>query len=742
MAPFGICVLYQKNELSAERMYLVEPIIKKYIQDNGCRLDRNAIYFLEISSLERRHPRRDYSNLKRMSRSATIFVSQLNSTSCQYLQQIFFDAHPETVHVNSVSTATSLTYAKNLIRYQVPDIEIQRIYLYNIQRMPSCVIVYQPGVYYEDLSLTIQTAAMQAGIPTLRLLKENFDLGVINNFVTDPFSIVFVVDDPLTYIRSMQTDPTINQKRFQILISDAGVQQLTADASLLEYLNQHQTRLYQFFIDARQLALAQEYEAYINDPLHPVSTNVALLFIVFDWAVLISNTLPSHRLTRQIYLDLYLDSHLDNTNSIYGGYVYVPNNLEIATFYFVYQAVLYVGAEIASIPSSLPVKVFPWIHPVPEISRCFPKIMVSSSKMISKSSEIAAPSSLSPCENIGLCVLYDEDGFAAERCFEVKRIIRKYIQDNGLDMARNRLTFLQLSAAHNPDRDRRHLRAVSRCHKVFVSALGTGRCQYLTDIFFNRHLDCIHVNSFSTASELSVIPNLARFQASDTTVVKVYLYQIQLFPGNCVIVYEDGIYSTSLSLQIATATTQAGIPTLRIHKNEVTPAILNSFTTNNFTIVYVLGDISAQVAQLQADPTINQKNFQILVSDSASLDVPTDPGMINYLNSKQARLIQKFLTDRQLALATEYNQFINNPEHPVSTTMPFLLSCFDWAILVTNTMPSHRLTRLTYQNLQLNRSLENTNTIYGTYRYTPNGLVVDGFFFIYEERLYVGTAIN
>jgi hypothetical protein len=716
----GICVLYQKGEVSAERMYLVEPIINKYIRDNGIRLDRNSVFFLEISSEERRHPRRDHENLKRMSKLAKVFVSQLNSTSCEYLRRIFFDLYLDTVHISSFSTATSLIGVPNLIRYQVPDVEIRRIYLYNIQKFTgNCVIIYQKGIYYEDLSRSIEEATTQAGIPTLRLLKENFNLDRINEFVTDNFSIVFVVDDPLTYVRQMQTDPIINQKNFQILVSDTGVQQLTDDPSLLEYLNMRSARLFQFFINLRQLLIAQEYNNFIDDPLHPVSSNVDLLFICFDWAVLVTNTNLSNRLTRTVYLDVYLDKFLDNTNNIYGGYSYIPNNLQIDTFYFVYQSVLYIGEEVFSM-ASLPVKTRP--TPIAPVN-----------KIKSKSGF---------CRNIGICVLYDENGFAAERSFEVQRIIGKYIADNGLKIKRNRLDFLQLSATRDVELDARNLKEKSIKHKVFVSALGTGRCQYLADIFFNQNLDCLHLNSFSTAPQLSTIPNLARFQSPDSTVVGIYLYQIQLLPGNCVIVYEGGTYSTSLSLEIAIATTNAGIETLRIHRDDLTSEILNSFTTDNFTIVYILGIVMPEIAKLQADPTINQKNFQILTSDSASLDVPRDQSTVDYLNSKNARLIQNFLNDRQLEIWRDYSEFINNPSHPVSTIVSLFLSCFDWAVLVTNTEPKNRLTRLEYQNLQLNRFLENTNNIYGTYSYILNGLVISDFFFVYEDKIYVGNPID
>lgn len=715
----GICVVYQKDELSAGRMYLARPIIDKYIADNGIRLDRNSIYYLEISSFERRRPCRDFRHLFQMSKNATVFITHLNSTSIQYLQILFFNDFPETVLISSVSTSTSLTGIDNLLRYQAPDLEVQKIYLYNILKMTgNCVVIYQTGVYYEDLSLAITEAAIRAGVPTLRLNKTEFDLGLIGEFVDPIFTIIFMIDDPLTYVELMRQDPQINLKSFQILISDAGVQQLTSDPVMLAYLELRLTRLLQSFINPRQLALADEYENYINDPLHPVSANIALLFICFDWAVLVTNTALEYRSggapVRLQYLNNYLDQELDNIDNIYGGYTYIPDALLVNNFYYVYGGLLYVGQEVLGSSSS------------------------TTSHVSVKSRTKSSKSTF--CHNVGICVLYDAAGVAAERSFEVRNIIDKYIADTGTKIRRNRLQYLELTAGANPVIDRANLEKISRTSKTFVSALGTSRCDYLAKTFFNDNLECLHVNSFSTAASLSELPNLARYQTPDVDIVRVYMYQIRLFSSgsNCVLVYSGGPYSTDLSAQILAATTAAGIPTLRILLINLTMEILNQFTDDNFTIVYILDSVLAEIERLRADPEINLKNFQILVSDSAAGGTTSDPGLLAYLYSRTARVVQAFISDRQLAIQADFEQAINNPRHPVSSIISFFLACFDWAVLVTNTRDSFRLKRQLYMSLELDRFLNNTVNVYGTFRYVPDALLIDTFFFLYAERLYVG----
>jgi hypothetical protein len=714
----GICVVYEKGELSAERMRLVKPIIRKYIMDNGIRLDRNNVYFVGLSRADHRKPRLDYKKLKKMACCARVFVTQLNSSSCQYLQTIFFDTHPETVLISSVSTATSLSGVDNLLRYQISDAQIQKVYLYNIQKFgpaPSnnCIIIYEPGVYYEDLTRAIADATASAGISTLLQLKANFNLAQLNLFADDVFTIVFVVDDPLFYIDQLRLDPTINTKSFQILISDSGTQQLTNDPIMLAYLQRRETQLLQFFVNPSQLLLALEYEAYINNPRHPVSPNVAFLLACFDWGVLVTNTATPDRLRRSTYLNLYLDPRLDNINAIYGGYKYIPDSLRVQTFYYIYGAVLYVGASVNTLSGG------------------------SLNGGSLKKAQGSDPStSRGFCYNVGLCVLYDTLGFAAERSFEVKRIVAKYIADTGTKIRRNRLKYLAITGESTIDNA--NLTRTSRDARVFVSALGSGRCSYLAQTFFDTNLDCLHLNSFSTAAALSPLPNLARYQTPDITIVKVYLYQIQRLPGNCVIVYGGGIYSTGLSLEILKATTAAGIETLRILQTDLTPAILNEFTTDYFSIVYILDEVLSQIEILASDPLINQKTFQILVSDSAALDTTSDPALLTYLNQREARLIQTFVSARQLELATIYEASINNPDHPVSPIVAFFLACFDWGLLVTNTTDCHRLTRRTYLDLELDMDLNNKNTVYGAYRYVPGGLAIATFYFVYADLLYVG----
>lgn len=739
----GICVIYQKNEVIAERMRLVRPIIRKYIADNGVRLDRNSIYFLGISGgcnkclyMNKHRSCTDYQKLKAQNRRASVFVTDLNSTSCQYLINLFFQFHPESVLISSASTAASLRGVDNFLRYQVPDVSIQQIYLHKIQTWldpiemnalaPSartttgnCIIIYQPGIYYQDLSAAIAAGAAQAGIATLRLPKAQFDLAELNAFADPRFSLIFVIDDPFPYIQMLRLDPGINQKQFQILISDAGAQILTSDPLLLAYLDAHYTQVIQFFIRPRQLLLAATYEAYIHNPAHPVSPTLALLFVCFDWAVLVANTKIEARRSRLTYLDLYLDANSDNTDTVYGAYRFIPDALMVQTFYYIYGTTLYQGDEVLS-PSRRRLQV------VPELGL--------------KSEPSTSLGLDSFCQNVGLCVIYDDKGYAAERSFEVKRMIQHYIDQTGTRIQRNYLTYLTITG--DPEIDKARLQQLSRKVKVFVSALGTGRVNYLAQIFFNYNLDCLHLNSFSTAASLSPVPNLARYQTPDQAIVRVYLAQIERLPGNCVVVYGGGIYSTDLSLQITAATTAAGISTLRILERDLTPAKLNEFTTDYFSIVYILDLVISAIRQLQSDPVINQKTFQILISDSAALNTTSDPELLAYLNLRDARLIQTFISERQLALAAAYEAYIHNPEHPVSTLAGAFLATFDWAVLVTNTQESHRLTRQTYQDLELDRFLNNIDTVYGAYRYVPDRLELATFFFIYAETLYRGVKIT
>ena len=707
----GICVIYQKNAFSAEQMSLVKKIVKKYIDDMGLRRDRNNFHFLEILGPLAHKPRDDYQKLKCMSQCANIFVTHLDSTVCQYLQELFFTRHPSNVLIASNSTAISLGATDNLLRFQSSDSNITRVFLFLIRAaLANCVIVYQRGVYYEDLTESIYEAVTATGLKVLKILRENFDLQVIADFVDPAFNIVFILDNPLTYIQQIRADSFFDNYVFQILISDAGVEQLTDDPEFIAYLQQHSTQLIQYFINPQQASIAKQYQAYINNPLHPVSRNVAFLLACIDWAVLISNTDNSHRITRKDYLNLYLDAKNDNMAAIYGGYVYVPGDLTLRNFYFVYAGVLYFGFQIAGGSNSV-VEFTPSTSSSSCQSCCF-------------------------CHNVGICVLYDINGYAAERSFEVSKIIDKYIKDTGTKIRRNRLVFAEITGDSHTDAVT--LTKIKPMAKTFVSALGTGRCNYLAQTFFNNNLDCLHLNSYSTAASLSLLPNLGRYQTPDVQIVDVYFYEIRQVPGNCVIVYSGGIYSTELSAEIYAVTNGSGLPTLRILQQDLTPEILDAFTTDYFTIVYILDLVLPEIQKLQNDPVINRKHFQILVSDSAAQNLPTDPNLLTYMQKHDARLIQTFISDRQLALAADFEAAVHNSEHPVSSIVSLFLTCFDWAILVTNTTDAKRLTRQDYLDIYLDKFLDNMVNIYSVYSYVSEGLKPGRFFFLYEGILYVG----
>ncbi len=863
--PPGITVLYEKGESIAERVYLVQPIIEKYVKDNGVRLDRTPIYYVEISSQNNINRSSDYKKLSKISKKAPIFVSSLNSTSCLYLQHLFFNAHLNTMHINASSTAVSLSSAPNLLRIQIPDAQIQNAYVYNVQQFNSknCVIIYEEGTYYEGLSSSISDGLSNVHIPSLLLLNTNWDLGVINDFTNDPFTIIFIVDRPLDYVSQMQTDPTINLKSFQILVSDAGIIQPATDEDMLIYLNNHQAQLIQVFIDNQRIAIANEYQAYINNPDHVVSVNVAALFVCLDWAGLVLNTKLGHRLTRELYLNVYLDPNLDNTQATYGGYMYTLNDFSITQFYFINDAGFFVGMAITlsnnTADSLKHLSYHTSTHPSYAVSSSThlsyhtstaPSYAVSSSTnlkhlsyhtsappsyVVSPSTHlkhlsyhISAPPSYSAsssthlkhlsyhistppsyiasssinlkhlsygksnskkitsttcskkpkqtflpkelaldlprtcskslsntfCDDIGICVLYADTVFpyvdnSAETSYEVKRIIDKYISDNGIDTHQISVTYLKISALQHPQQDTKHLLKISQKHKVFVSMLGVYIVQYLNTIFFNDHLDCIHLNCYPNASDLSY-PNLGLYVANFSNAGTIFGYYISVWANgvsNAAVVYIDGPNAPEIIAGAAALSQALGVPIPTITSTDFTVQWLNENTYDDFVLIILTFETLDIVKQVAADPTINLKNFQILTSSWSVADLPTTPDIVEYLNSKSARLIQEYLTPRQQAIAVEYQNYINNPQYPVTENVSFLLSCFDWAVLVINTKNkthstsvdnNYRLTRQTYQNLQLSPTLQNTTFEYGSYAYVLNGLTPADYFYVYNDVTYFG----
>jgi hypothetical protein len=338
--------------------------------------------------------------------------------------------------------------------------------------------------------------------------------------------------------------------------------------------------------------------------------------------------------------------------------------------------------------------------------------------------------------NKKVCILYLKNGYAAERSFRVKDIIDIYIKENF-----SQLEPIYLEITKNKDIDFNNLKKIET--NVFISALGSGDCKYLNEIFFENEEHAIHINSYSTASYLYSAKKLLRIQIPDKKIPVVYYDLLKKSNStNLYIVYMNGTYYQGLKNDLINSLPNNInlIGTLNIdEENFNAENILNIAQNNsNLSIIFIVDLPMILIDQLMIEDTKNIL-YNIYISDSGAQDLPKNDQLLKYVQSKESKLITKFISDDNLILAYEYNKKINDPEHPTSTVLSLFLNCFDLAENMSLTKFNDIYKRKRYINILLDENLDNTEALWGIYSYTKDieyNLSIFGLTFYYGSSPY------
>ena len=320
-----------------------------------------------------------------------------------------------------------------------------------------------------------------------------------------------------------------------------------------------------------------------------------------------------------------------------------------------------------------------------------------------------------------VCIMYLANGYAAERSFHIQDIINIYSKETS-----SSLEYIYLKITKNSDQDYINLINIYNKTNIFISALGSGDCKYLDNLFFKFSYNAIHLNSYSTASYLKTAQKLLRIQIPDEKIHVVYSDLIKREKSKTVfIVTKDGTYYQGLKNDLINNFEEFNVvKTINIDQEDYKSTEIleiakniNSAGLDKLTVIFIVDLPMNLIIPLMENDSENI-NFDILISDSGSQQMPNSQELLLYVKEKNSRIITKFISDNQIQTALKYNDIINDKEHPVSSILSLTLSIIDLAenIILTD----DKYIRKNYIDIILDENLDNTEAIGGIYFYKYN----------------------
>ncbi len=324
--------------------------------------------------------------------------------------------------------------------------------------------------------------------------------------------------------------------------------------------------------------------------------------------------------------------------------------------------------------------------------------------------------------NKKVCILYLTNGYAAERSFRIRDIVDIYKNETG-----STIEYLYLEITKNSEIDYENLVKLHYETNIFISAIGSGDCKYLNNLFFEKTEYAIHLNSYSTASNLKTAQKLLRIQISDEKIPVVYFDLLKRENSKSVyIVTKNGSYYQGLTNDLSSYFEREKIrivKTVNIDKekydaNDILKIAqeINDSGLDKLTVLFIVDLPMVLIRPLQQND-VNKIPYQILISDSGAQQLPDNQELLNYIKEKKIKLITKFISDTQLQLALKYNEIIADLNHPVSSILSLTLGIIDLAENIILTDKNFIHTRRTYIDLVLDEYLDNTEAIWGIYAY-------------------------
>lgn len=372
-----ICVLYGQDFASVERNYLMPRVTEICFRDVFL-LPEAPIFYLQIITTDRANPANraiNMRNLERMRehRHVSVFVSALGSSIVEYLFDLFFSQHiQDTFHVNSFSTAVSLSSEANLLRLFPIDTVNRGVFVQQTvaNGSTSAVIVHDSGVWssgmnqgiFEAFGTLQPTVSVSSVALEVSVLTDAEIIAATNALVlTLPplCTLIFVIDSNKAelFMQTLQSNLNVPAD-MKILLGDASIS-YTRTPEMVDFFNLHDTRIilpFPGFDVAAPLLLQARLDASlianpIPPPVHSPNATTKLSSLsnytvsCLDLGFNIAQLPARLRLDRVRYTDMSLTPTLDVLNAIYGIDLFTKMNdptSDVLAIAFVFGEKLYV----------------------------------------------------------------------------------------------------------------------------------------------------------------------------------------------------------------------------------------------------------------------------------------------------------------------------------------------------------------------------------------------------------------
>lgn len=322
---------------------------------------------------------------------------------------------------------------------------------------------------------------------------------------------------------------------------------------------------------------------------------------------------------------------------------------------------------------------------------------------------------------VHVCVLYSNNGYAAERSSIVNQLVPLITED-----IKDKIQVTYVEYNNMEDMNSLYHFGV----RLFISALNSNQCLLLKNNFFDSHTNAVHLNSFSTSTEFNTTFNLLRNLTPDSYSAR--LYDKLMVSTQPIILFDStSTWSTGLKNDIVDA--WSGPPIIVIEVNlEDYIGILEGLSPLSATIVLLEDTNSTTILENIFSSSISY-TYDLLLGDAlAQYQFPT---LAVDLQAHNALLIQSYITPQQIQYANDINILLNQPEHPASDLVVYFKQLFDIAILHSNT-------KRDYVNLHLSTGFDSTNGQYSIMPYDNAGNPVEyGYGLVDDTNVIIGIIV-
>jgi hypothetical protein len=345
MGHIDIVFMYDKDGQAAERSYVISKVVKDIIVNHLYDV-RIKTHYLEITRNEEIDKKNLWESYRKKYR---LYVSSLGSTITKYLSEIFFNKFSKSngvMHVNSFSTAASLSEYPNLLRIFPPDTINPPIFAKLVGDTKCYILYVETSIWGSGLAQSISSELQ--GTATLVPFVEDMSnlVSQFNNLVnksTQNTTIIILSDHALkvSQILDEQTDIESRLTNFKLLYGDATADSDFESERTLKFVQRHNGVILQPHIDEDSLELEQQIQENVNDNEHRVSSQVSVFMDAITVATLLDNVCIYERNNRYRYANIVLNENLDNSQGLYS-----LNNFETMTTYGVAGFVYVAGGKI------------------------------------------------------------------------------------------------------------------------------------------------------------------------------------------------------------------------------------------------------------------------------------------------------------------------------------------------------------------------------------------------------------